>query len=85
MKKNYTNYIVDSGWVTTPSYFLNKGAASWAWMAQVTFTVTGPNPAVFMATDRVYVSELPVIFDATGTQVGGLGSTASLSVGLQCV
>ena len=39
-------------------------------LAQVTFTVAGPNPVVFMATDRNWVSELITIFDSTGTTVG---------------
>jgi hypothetical protein len=36
-------------------------------LLQVTFTNT--NPTVFIATDRNWVSELVVIFDAAGTTV----------------
>lgn len=70
----YSNYVVNSGWVTTPSYATNKGANSWAWMAKVTFTVTGPEPVVFIVTDRIQVSELVAIFDATGTTVSALSA-----------
>jgi hypothetical protein len=64
-------YTVDSGWKTTPSAFYVNGPNSWAWSAKVTFTVAGPNPVVFMVTDRNWVSELLAIFDAPGTTVGG--------------
>ncbi len=67
----YANYIVDSGWKTTVSGNLNKGANSWNWIAKVTFTVPGPGPAVLIASDRNFVSELVAIFDATGTTVSG--------------
>jgi hypothetical protein len=76
----YANYIVDSGWKTTGSGALRNGANSWNWIAKVTFTVPGPGPAVLIASDRNFVSELVAIFDETGTTVSGSGLISSGAV-----
>ncbi len=68
----YANYIVNSGWKTTGSGALRNGANSWNWIAKVTFTVPEPGPAVLIASDRNFVSELVAIFDETGTTVSGV-------------
>jgi hypothetical protein len=77
------NYAVGSGWVTTNAALHSAGPGSWAWSAKVTFTVAGPSPTVFIVTDRNWVSELPAIFDLTGTTVrcckGGLSACMPLS------
>jgi hypothetical protein len=67
----FANYVVDSGWKNTGAGVLRNGANSWNWIAKVTFTVAGPNPAVLIVSDRNFVSELVAIFDETGATVSG--------------
>ncbi len=81
----FANYSVNSGWKATNAGSLRKGANSWNWIAKVTFTVPGPDPAVLIASDMNFVSEVVAIFDETGTTVSG-SSPDTLSVGfVPCV
>ena len=75
---------VNGAWQAGPICTYNSGNNSWCWHARINVNVPGPQPALLVVTDYQLPSDMPAIYDSTGTNVSGSVCSAWRSLESTC-